>query len=70
MALISVNESVITVFDMVYILTQSKDYKCLNLRFAYIYLNRIINALNIAGEITYTNIYLNIKNNLLVISSS
>jgi hypothetical protein len=69
-ALISVNKSIITTFNIIYTLTQSKDRKRLNLRFAYIHFNRAINALNAAGEVTYTNIYLNIKGNLSGISNS
>lgn len=65
----NINMSVITAFNTVYFLTQSRDRKCLNLRFAYIYLDCVINALNIVAEVTYTNIYLNTKNNSSDISS-
>jgi hypothetical protein len=70
MALTSVDKSVVAAFDTVYSLTQSKDCKRLNLRFAYVYLDRIINALDIVAEVAYTNIYLNTKNNPSDILSS
>jgi hypothetical protein len=70
MASMSVDESVVAAFDMVHTLTQSKDRKRLNLRFAYVHLNRAINALDAAGEVAYTDTYLNAKNNSSVISSS
>ena len=69
MALTSINKSVVAAFNIIYSLIRSKDCKRLNLRFAYIYLNSAINALDIAGEVAYTNIYLNTKNNLLDILS-
>jgi hypothetical protein len=65
----SVDESVVAAFDTVRSLIQTKDPKRLNLRFAYVHLNSAINALDIAGEVAYTDTYLNAKNNSLDISS-
>jgi hypothetical protein len=70
MALTSIDESVVTAFNTVHSLTQSKDRKRLNLRFAYIHLNRAINALQIVAEVAYTNTYINAKNNSSDISRS
>jgi hypothetical protein len=69
MALTSVDESVGAAFDTVYSLIRSKDRKRLNLRFAYVHLNSAINALDTIGEVAYSDIYLNAKNNLSDISS-
>jgi hypothetical protein len=69
MASTSVDESVVVAFDTVHSLIRSKDRKRLNLRFAYVHLNSAINALNTAGEVAYTDAYLNTKNNSLDISS-
>lgn len=66
----SVNESVVAAFDTMHALTGSKDRKRLNLRFAYIHLNRAINALDTATEVSYTNTYFNAKNNSSGISSN
>lgn len=57
-------------FNTIHSLIRSKDRKRLNLRFAYVYLNRVINALDIAAEVAYTNTYLNTKNNSSDILSS
>jgi hypothetical protein len=51
----SVDESVVTAFNTVHSLTQSKDRKRLSLRFAYVHLNRVINALDTAAELAYTD---------------
>jgi hypothetical protein len=69
MASTSVDESVVAAFDTVRSLIQSKDRKRLDLRFAYVHLNRAINALNTVGEVAYTDTYLNAKNNSSDISS-
>ena len=70
MALTSIDESVVTAFDMVHSLAHSKKCKRLNLRFAYVHLNRAINALDAAAIGGYTNTYLNAKGNSSGISSS
>jgi hypothetical protein len=70
MALTSVDKSVVAAFNTVYSLIRSKDRKRLNLRFAYIHLNSAINAFDTAGEVAYTNVYLNTKNNSSDISSN
>jgi hypothetical protein len=70
MASTSVDESVVAAFNTVHSLIRSKDRKRLNLRFAYVHLNRAINALDTAAEVAYTDTYLNAKNNLSDISSS
>jgi hypothetical protein len=70
MASTSVDESVVAAFNTVHSLIRSKDRKRLNLRFAYVHLNRVINALDTAAEVAYTDTYLNAKNNSSDISSS
>jgi hypothetical protein len=69
MASTNVDESVVAAFDTVHSLTQSRDRKRLNLRFAYVHLDRAINALDTAAEVAYTDTYLNAKNNSSDISS-
>ncbi|KAN0116790.1 hypothetical protein V8E51_002767 [Hyaloscypha variabilis] len=66
----SVDESVVTAFNTVHSLTQSKDRKRLSLRFAYVHLNHVINALDKAAEVAYTDTYLNAKNHSSDISSA
>jgi hypothetical protein len=70
MASTSVDGSVVTTFDLVRSLIRSKDRKRLNLRFAYVHLDRAINALDTAAGVAYTDTYLNVKNNSSDISSS
>lgn len=70
MASTSVDESVVAAFDTVHSLIRSKDRKRLNLRFSYVHLNSAINALDAAGEVAYTDAYLNAKNNSSDISSN
>jgi len=57
-ASMGVNKSVVTAFDMVHSLTQIKNRKRLDLRFAYFHLNRVINT---AAEVAYTDTYLNAR---------
>jgi hypothetical protein len=70
MASTNVDEPVVAAFDTVHSLTRSEDRKRLKLRFAYVHLNNAINALDTAGEVAYTDTYLNAKNNSSDISSS
>ena len=69
MASTSVGESVVAAFDMVHSLTRIKNRKRLNLRFAYVHLNRAINTLDVAAEAAYTDTYLNAKTKSSDISS-
>jgi len=70
MAPTSVDKSIVAAFDTVHSLTKSKDRKRLNLRFAYVHLNRAIDTLDAATEAAYTDTYFSIKNNASDISSS
>jgi hypothetical protein len=66
----SVDESVVAAFDIVHSLAQSKNRKRLDLRFAYVHLKRAIDALDVAAEASYADIYLHAKGNSSDISSS
>jgi len=66
----SIGESIVAVFNTVHSLAQSKMRKRLDLRFAYVYLKRVVNALNVVTEASYINIYLYSKEHSLDILSS
>jgi hypothetical protein len=56
-------------FNIVHLLIQSKTCLCLALRFAFIYLNRLINTLKKQTKAGYIKTYLNFTNNLLYLLS-
>ena len=66
----SVSESVVAVFDTMHSLAQSKIRKRLDLRFAYVHLKRVVDALNGVTEASYIDTYLYSKEHSLDISSS
>ena len=67
----SYSNGVVAAFDTVNALFQNKESKRLNLSFAYIHLQRALDAFDaVEKKIGYTDIYFNAKKNILEISTS